>query len=140
VIRNACRFRFAQSIGKRRSHLNAALCLSRELMKKIGLYLLNLALAAGAFWLFIMSLYNSLPPESYGPETPNLFWKYGFYVLISFLVIYHARSKLFLLICLLAIWGVEIANQLYAEGLLTLGVYIAFILLITKAKIPKENS
>ena len=25
VIRNACRFRFAQSIGKRRSHLNAAL-------------------------------------------------------------------------------------------------------------------
>ncbi|MDE1244275.1 hypothetical protein, partial [Vibrio aestuarianus] len=28
VIRNACRFRFAQSIGKRRSHLNAALCIT----------------------------------------------------------------------------------------------------------------
>ncbi|WP_394253194.1 hypothetical protein, partial [Vibrio profundi] len=31
VIRNACRFRFAQSIGKRRSHLNAALAVQGEL-------------------------------------------------------------------------------------------------------------
>ncbi len=30
VIRNACRFRFAQSIGKRCSHLNAALVANEE--------------------------------------------------------------------------------------------------------------
>ncbi|WP_303495315.1 hypothetical protein [Neptunomonas phycophila] len=30
MIRNACRFRFAQSIGKRRSHLNAALSVTSK--------------------------------------------------------------------------------------------------------------
>lgn len=116
------------------------LCLIGEIMKKLGFYILNLLIAFTMITLIIMSIYNSLSPENFGPQSPNLFWKYGVYIVITLLLICHARSRLFLVMGMLAVWAPELVNLFYSLNWISGLSYLAILFVAFQLKLPKSNS
>lgn len=103
------------------------------------LYIINLVIAHVFFLFLAMNLYYSLPPDMFGPSESNIFWAYGLYPFLTFVIVLRARTWLVLIGALVAVWSGPVINALYQWGIMSFFGLIVSIGVFSLLPVPKDQ-